>query len=115
VSHTSQEEDLFARVFIEDLRYWKSWQTTLTNVSNDLVAPLPATNLTIEDIVDSINRYFIHKTGIRPREWIMPYIKNLFQLGCRKFSFIEAKLCILTLFSEDPSGLIESFCHVNID
>jgi hypothetical protein len=51
------------------------------------VNPSPVTpDLTIDDIVNSIERYFIHATGIRPKEWTMPYIRNVFQTVCRKFS-----------------------------
>jgi hypothetical protein len=52
---------------------------------NDTNSPPITVDLTIDDIANSIERYFIQKTGIRPKEWIIPYIKNVFQLACRKF------------------------------
>jgi hypothetical protein len=67
MTNTSQEEDLFAGVFIEDLKSWKSCITS---------SLLTTTNLTIEEIVDSIRRYFIHTTGIQPKPWVMPYIQR---------------------------------------
>ena len=86
MSNTSQEEDLFAKVFTEDLKYWKTYQANLLPTSNDVNIPLVAANLTMDDFVNSIERYFIHKTGIRPKEWTMPYIRNVFQLACRTLS-----------------------------
>jgi hypothetical protein len=47
-----------------------------TMVSNILTTSPVTINLTIEDIVDSIRRYFIHKTGIQPKHWVMPYIEQ---------------------------------------
>ncbi len=45
------------------------------------------TDLTIEEIIGSIERHFIHKTGIRPKDWVMPYIGNVLRTTCRKYKF----------------------------
>ncbi len=82
MSNTSQEEDLFARVFIEDAKSWKPLPTT---VSHDTTASSTTTDLTMKEIVQSVERYFIRKTGIRPKDWIIPYIENVFQTACCKF------------------------------
>jgi hypothetical protein len=82
MTNTSQEEDLFARVFIEDVKSWKSFPTT---VSHDTIASSTTTDLTMKEIVHSVESYFIRKTGIPPKDWIMPYIENVFQTACCKF------------------------------
>lgn len=41
-------------------------------------------NLTIEDIIHSIAGYFIRKTGVYPKEWVIPYISKLLKSTCRK-------------------------------
>jgi len=82
ISNTSQEEDVFARVFIEDL---KSWRSSSTTVMDNLTPPPSTTDLTIEELVDSIEHYFIHKTGIRPTDWVMPYIDNVLRNAYRKY------------------------------
>jgi len=51
----------------------------------DNITSSPPTNLTIEEIADSIEGYFIHKTGIRPKDWIMPYIRNVLIAAYRKY------------------------------
>jgi len=77
ITNTCQEEELFAKVFIEDLRCWKSISTSpLPLISNTITSEVTPVNLTITDIVDSIRRYFIHKTGIQPKQWIMPCIEK---------------------------------------
>jgi hypothetical protein len=74
ITNRCQEYDLFPEVFLEDLKRWKS--SSATTMSNILTTSSITTSLTIEDIVDSIRRYFIHKTGIQPKHWVMPYIEQ---------------------------------------
>lgn len=68
VTNTKQAADLFAEVFIEDL---KSCKQISTAASNNTTSPSPATYLTISEILDGIRRYFIYKTGIYPKHWVM--------------------------------------------
>ena len=70
ITNTSQEADLFAKVFIQDLKTSRSSSIT--------------TDLTIGEIVDGIRRYFIHKTGIQPKDWIIPYIEKELTAACCK-------------------------------
>lgn len=61
-------------------------------VLDNITLPRPTTtDLTIEEIIDSIERYFIHKTGIRPKDWVMPYIGNVLRTACRKY---KSSFCI---------------------
>jgi hypothetical protein len=77
IKNTSQSADLFAKLFIEDLKCWKPRSASpLIAILNMTTSPSTTTNLTIADIVDSIRRYFIHKTGIQPKYWVMPYIEQ---------------------------------------
>ncbi|CAF3730098.1 unnamed protein product [Rotaria sordida] len=79
VTNTSQTADLFAKVFIQDLKSWKSLTTTILN--NNTSSPI-TTDLTIDDIIYSIRRYFIHTTGIYPKDWVMPYIDRILRAVC---------------------------------
>jgi hypothetical protein len=49
-------------------------QSTPNTISNMDVPEVAPVNLTTADIVDGIRRYFIYKTGIHPKPWIVPYI-----------------------------------------
>jgi hypothetical protein len=69
ITHASQGTDLFAKVFIEDLKSWSS-------------------PLTMDALVDGIRRYFIHKTGIHPKDWVMPYIETELRAACSKYKFL---------------------------
>jgi len=73
VTNTSQAADLFAEVFIEDL---KSCKQISTAASNNTISLSPATDLTISEILDGIRRYFIYKTGIYPKHWVMLSIEK---------------------------------------
>ncbi len=68
VANTSQAADLFAEVFIEDLKCCKQISTAALYNINSLS---PTTDLTISEILDGIRRYFIYKTGIYPKHWVM--------------------------------------------
>ncbi|CAF4328590.1 unnamed protein product, partial [Adineta steineri] len=47
------------------------------HTSNNTNIPLPSsTNLTFNELIDSIERYFIYKTGIYPKEWVMGSIRQ---------------------------------------
>ncbi len=74
ITNTSQEADLFAKVFIQDLKTSRSSSIT--------------TDLTIGEIVDGIRRYFIHKIGIKPKDWIMPYIEKELIAACCKHELL---------------------------
>jgi hypothetical protein len=81
-THSSQEAILLSEVFLKDLTSWEQTPTTASN--NPTTLPPTAT---IENIVDGVRRYFIHKTGIRPKEWIMPYIESTLKMVCSKYNF----------------------------
>ena len=64
VTNTSQAADLFADVFIEDLKFCKQ--------TSNITAPLlPTPELILDEILDGIKHYFIYKTGINPKDWVM--------------------------------------------
>ncbi|CAF1016863.1 unnamed protein product [Adineta steineri] len=75
VTNTSQATDLFAEVFIKELQMLN--QPPQLHTSNNTNIPLPlSTNLTFNELIDSIERYFIYKTGIYPKEWVMTSIRQ---------------------------------------
>ncbi|CAF3517279.1 unnamed protein product [Adineta steineri] len=75
VTNTSQATDLFAEVFIKELQMLN--QPPQLHTSNNTNIPLPSsTNLTFNELIDSIERYFIYKTGIYPKEWVMASIRQ---------------------------------------
>ncbi|CAF3530942.1 unnamed protein product [Adineta steineri] len=75
VTNTSQATDLFAEVFIKELQMLN--QPPQLHTSNNTNIPLPSsTNLTFNELIDSIERYFIYKTGIYPKEWVMGSIRQ---------------------------------------
>lgn len=89
ITNRAQENDLFPEVFLEDLKSWKSISTTVPNI---LTTSSTTTNLTILDIVDSIRRYFIHKTGIEPKHWVMPYIEQQLRAIYSTYKYISPSL-----------------------
>ncbi|CAF1180576.1 unnamed protein product [Adineta steineri] len=75
VTNTSQATDLFAEVFIKELQMLN--QPSQLHTANNTNIPLPlSTNLTFNELIDSIERYFIYKTGIYPKEWVMGSIRQ---------------------------------------
>ncbi|CAF4972178.1 unnamed protein product, partial [Rotaria sp. Silwood1] len=129
VTNTSQTADLFAKVFIQDFKSWKSLSTQIQPIvaSSDNSTSLPSTTeLNMDDVVNSIQRYFIHKTGIYPKDWVMPYIDKILRATCHnQNTFVEtsahdllvkilaqidymAEHPILSLFHDD--GLFLGIC-----
>ncbi|CAF3304259.1 unnamed protein product [Rotaria sp. Silwood2] len=129
ITNTSQTADLFAKVFIQDLKSWKSLITQLQPIATILdnsTSSTMTTDLTMDEIVNSIQRYFIHKTGIYPKDWVMPYIEKILKVACyNQGSLIEtrghdllvkilaqidfmAEHPVLSLFHDD--GLFLSIC-----
>ncbi|CAF4445397.1 unnamed protein product [Rotaria sp. Silwood2] len=129
ITNTSQTADLFAKVFIQDLKSWKSLITQLQPIATILdnsTSSTMTTDLTMDEIVNSIQRYFIHKTGIYPKDWVIPYIEKILKVACyNQGSLIEtrghdllvkilaqidfmAEHPVLSLFHDD--GLFLSIC-----
>jgi hypothetical protein len=113
ITNTSQSADLFAEVFLEDLKCWKplsmiSNATTSTSTTKNLAIPA------LSDIVDSIKRYFIYKTGIQPKYWVMPYIqKELSAVYSKSESHIGKECQLILILDNGQISTVKSF-HVNI-
>ncbi|CAF3352908.1 unnamed protein product [Rotaria socialis] len=125
VSNTSQDGDLFAKVFIQDLKSWRPVVPT----SNLGIPSLMTADLTIDEIVNCIRRYFIHQTGINPKSWVIPYIAKMLNTDCHNKSGSIENLCqaslakilgqinfiaehpVLSLFHSD--GLFLGLCDSN--
>ncbi len=84
ISHSGQLSDLFANVYLADLKSWKQISLTVPTTLPANIDPLAMTNLTTEDIINNLRRYFIHKTGIEPKGWMMVYIEQEFNIKCGK-------------------------------
>ncbi|CAF1983374.1 unnamed protein product [Rotaria magnacalcarata] len=125
VSNTSQDGDLFAKVFMQDLKSWRS----VVYISNLGIPSLMTADLTVGEIVDCIRRYFIHQTGMNPKRWVMPYIERILNTDCHNKSDSIENLCqasvakilgqinfiaehpVLSLFHYD--GLFLAICDSN--
>lgn len=85
VSNTVQLPNLLADVYLQDLKSWKQ-----TSLASQTINPVNNTDnllmaeLTNEEIMDNLKRYFIHKTGIEPREWMISYITQELNVECGK-------------------------------
>jgi len=93
VANTSQAADLFAKVFIEDLKSCKQISAA-ASASDNINCLSPTTDLTFSEIRDGIRRYFIYKTGIYPKHWVMLSIAKQLTPAYSKYtknSFIPQK------------------------
>lgn len=67
VTNVGQSAGLFAGLFIADLTECKTMAAKTTGTITDL---------TFGELIESIRRYFIYRTGIHPNPWVMPYISK---------------------------------------